>query len=44
MREGFIRKALPESFIDAYPQRRGGNFWEKFMLDLAATTPQLGPL
>ena len=43
-RESFIRKVLPESFKGASPKRKDGNFWQKFMLDLAATTPQLGPL
>ncbi len=44
MRESFIRKALPEYFNGASPKRKGGNFLQKFMLDLAATMPQLGPL
>ena len=43
-RESFIRKALPEYFKGASPKRKDDNFWQKFMLDLAATTPQLGPL
>ena len=43
-RESFIRKALPEYFKGASPKRKDGNYWQKFMLDLAATTPQLGPL
>ena len=38
------KKALPESFKGASPKRKGGNFWQKFMPDSAATTPQLGPL
>ena len=37
------KKALPESFKGASPKRKDGNFWQKFMLDLAATTPQPGP-
>ena len=44
MRESFIRKALPESFKGASPKRKDDNFWQKFMLDSAVTTPQLGPL
>ena len=43
-RASFIRKALPESFKGASPKRKDDNFWKKFMLDLAATTLQLGPL
>ena len=43
-RESFIRKALPESFKGASPKRKGGNFWQKSMLDSAATTPQPRPL
>ena len=44
MRESFIRKALPEYFKGASPKRKDDNFWQKFMLDSAATTLQLGPL
>ena len=44
MRENCTKKALPESFKGASPKRKDGNFWQKFTLDLAATTPQLGPL
>ena len=43
-RESFIRKALPEYVKDVSPKRKGGSSWTKFMLDSAATTPQLGPL
>ena len=38
------KKALPESFKGASPKRKGGSFWQKFTLDLAATTLQPGPL
>ena len=38
------KKALPESFKGASPKRKGASFWQKFMLDSAATTPQPGPL
>ena len=43
-RESFIRKALPEYFKGASPKRKDGSYWNKFMLDLAAITPQPGPL
>ena len=43
-RESFIRKALPEYFKGASPKRKDDNYWQKFMLDLAAITPQLRPL
>ena len=33
------KKRLPESFKGASPKRKEDNFWQKFMLDLAATTP-----
>ena len=38
------KKALPESFKGASLKRKGGSFWQKYMLDLAATTPQPVPL
>ena len=38
------KKSATEYFKGASPKRKDGNFWQKFMLDLAATTPQLGPL
>ena len=38
------KKSTTEYFKGASPKRKHGNFWQKFMLDSAATTPQLGPL
>ena len=38
------KKALPEYSKGASLKRKGGSSWPKFMLDSAATTPQLGPL
>ena len=43
-RESFIRKARPECSKGASPKRKVGSSWTKFLLDSAATTPQLGPL
>ena len=44
MRENYTKKALPESFKDASPKRKGGTFWQKFTPDSAVTTPQPGLL
>ena len=38
------RKALPESFKDVSPKKRGSSSWLKSMLVLAAIMPQLGLL
>ena len=43
-RESFTRKARLECSKGASPKRKDDNFWQKFMLDLAAIMPQLGPL
>ena len=32
------KKALPKSFKGASPKRKGGSFWQKSMLESAATT------